>query len=217
MIGILCGLKSEAKLADRIPDVLVGVSAARPERARALAQHMAEQGATRLVSFGLAGAVSPDLVAGDLLLGATVMAARDGCWEADAAWQGEMVERLPHALCVAFWGSDRMATLAKDKGLIYRRTGCMAVDMESHIVAETAASFRIPFSVVRAVSDTAALDLPPAALVPLKEDGGVDARAVWASLRQDKGQLADLMQLALGTRKAMKALRHAVDVMRELG
>lgn len=68
LIGILCGLKSEARIADRLPNVLVGCSAADPERAQSLAYHMVEKGVSRLISFGLAGATSPDLCAGDLVI-----------------------------------------------------------------------------------------------------------------------------------------------------
>lgn len=217
MIGILCGLRSEAKIADRIPNVLVGCSAARPQSARSLARHMAEQGVDRLISFGLAGGVSPDLVAGDLLLGVSVMASKDSCWEADAAWHKSLVEQLPHALCVPVWGSDRIAAKVEDKELIYRRTGCMAVDMESHIVAQVASEYGIPFNIVRSVSDTASMGLPEAAQVPLLDDGTVNRRGVWLSIRKKPMQIPDLARLGIGSFRAMRSLRQVVEVMAELG
>ncbi|HAX90902.1 MAG TPA: hypothetical protein DCY07_01665 [Rhodospirillaceae bacterium] len=209
MIGILCGLKSEAKIADRLTNVIVGCSGAQREQAESMTRHMIEKGATRLISFGLCGAVSPDLVAGDLLLGTSVMAAKDQ-WEADGAWYKPLTDEMPHALFVSMWGSDKMATRAQDKAMIYRRTGCMAVDMESHVVARLAHEAGIPFNIIRAVSDTSDMDLPPAALVPLLKNGDIDPRAVWQSIKKTPAQWPELVRLGLGTWKAMRALKQAV-------
>ncbi|MFA6280368.1 MAG: hypothetical protein WC612_06210 [Bdellovibrionales bacterium] len=215
MIGILCGMKSEAVIADKIPDVMVGCSGARHDRAKALVSHMIDQGAQRLISFGLCGAVSPDLVAGDLLFGTSVMALGDA-WEADGAAYQSLVDKLPRALCVSFWGGDRIAARAQDKAMIYRRTACMAVDMESHIVARQAHEAGIPFNVIRAVSDPFDMDLPPAALLPLTAEGGVDTSAVWQSIKKTPAQLFDLTRLGYNTFLAMRSLRFAVTALKEV-
>ncbi|MDD3183557.1 MAG: hypothetical protein PHD48_12260 [Alphaproteobacteria bacterium] len=215
MIGILCGLKSEAKIADRIPGVLVGCSASKPDLARALVQQMIDQGVTRLISFGLCGGLSSDLVAGDLLLGMTVMVAR-GAWESDDLWNKKFRDKLPGTLSVPIWGSDHMATTVEDKALIFRRTGCLAVDMESHIVARAADNCGISFNVVRAVSDSFDTSLPAAACVPLLADGGIDYRAVYDSVKKDPRQIPELIRLGFSTQRAMRSLRRAVDVMRDI-
>lgn len=214
MLGILCGLKTEANIADRIPIVLVGCSAGRVERAFSLARHMAEQGVSRLVSFGVAAGISPDLEAGDLIIGSTVMTAHEA-WETDPLWNQHFLDALPSALNLSVWGSNRMAALAKDKALIYRRTGCMALDMESHIVARVAQDYGLPFNVIRAISDPADVDLPPAACVPLKEEGEIDGKAIWRSIRSNPSQIPDLARLALGTARAMRSLRQAIDLICE--
>ncbi len=215
MIGILCGLKSEAKIADKIPGVLVGCSAAQPDRARAVVNHLIDQGCRRLISFGLAGATSPDLQAGDLLLGATVMSAA-GAWETDTEWNDRLIQRLDCFMCVPVWGSKRVVSSVEEKSAIYRRAGCLIVDMESHIVAEAAAQARIPFNIVRAVADTADMLLPPAAKVPLLEDGGVDLRGVWKSIINQPSQLIELAKLAHNSFLATRALKHAVAVIAEV-
>lgn len=144
------------------------------------------------------------------------MASKDSCWEADANWYKPLVEQLPHALCVPVWGSDRMAIKVEDKELIYRRTGCMAVDMESHIVAQVASEYGIPFNIVRAVSDTASMVLPNAAQVPLLDDGEINRRGVWESIRKHPSQIPDLVRLGLGSFRATRSLRQAVEVIAEL-
>ena len=216
MIGILCGLRSEAKIADKIPNVIVGCTGARPERAALLVQQLVEQGASRLISFGLCGGVSPDLVAGDLLLGSSVMTAKEA-WETDTSWNDLLIERMDEGLCVPVWGSDLIAAKAEDKDMIFRRTGCYAVDMESHIVARAAQEHGLLFNIVRAVSDPFDMTLPEAARVPLREDGTVDFKAVWQSVKAQPRQIPDLIRLGLSTAKAMRTLKRVVDVIAEVG
>jgi len=216
MIGIICGLKTEAKIADKIPNVLVGCSAARPARARALVQEMISQGVTRLISFGLAGGIASDLVPGDLFLGATVMTAHDA-WETDVPWNEKFFDKLPTVLSLPVWGSDYMASKVEDKALIFRRTGCSVVDMESHIVAVAADANRIPFNVVRAVCDPYDMALPSVAKLTLKEDGSVDMRAVFKAIKKEPLQIPSLMRLGMATSRALSSLKLAVEVMCEMG
>lgn len=216
MIGILCGLQSEAKIADRIPNVLVGCSEARPERAAELVRHMVRQGVTRLVSFGLAGALAPEMEAGDLVLGATVVSAR-GAWEVDSGWNMKMMNHLDAYHCAPVYGSDKLFTSPKMKQGCMVRTGCMAVDMESHIVAEIAARAKLPFNIVRAIADTSDMALPPAALVPLGPDGRIDLRGIFQSIKKEPKQLPELIRLGRYTARANKALKRAVAAMILLG
>jgi len=55
---------------------------------------------------------------------------------------------------------DRVAVTAAEKRALRERTGAGAVDMESAAIARKAAEWGVNFRVVRAVSDTAADDLP---------------------------------------------------------
>lgn len=215
MIGILCGLHSEAKIADKIPGVLVGCSGARQEKARALADYLIEQGVKRLVSFGICGALSPDLAPGDLLLGATVMSKR-GAWEADPLFNQQAVTHLNCYSLAPIWGSEKVITNPAEKASIYRQTGCLAADMESQIVARAAAKARIPFNVIRAVADTSTTKFPPAALLPLLEDGKVDFKAVFSSIVNQPKQLPDLITLGHHSAAAHRALKTAVTVIRGL-
>lgn len=216
MLGILCGLQSEAKIADRIPNVVVGCSEARPDRAAELVRHMARTGATRLISFGLAGALAPEMRAGDLVLGATAVCAH-GAWEADGAWIQRMMNELTDYQCTPVYGSDKMMTTPAMKRACLTRTGCMIVDMESHIVAEIANRAGIPFNIVRAVADTSDMALPPAAQVPLGPDGCVDLRGVFASIRQQPAQVGELIRLARFSHAAHQSLKRAVAVMKQMG
>ena len=215
-VGILCGLQVEAKIADKMPHVLVGCSGVRQDRAQEIVGFLIEKGVNRLISFGLAAGLSPDIEAGDLLLGATVVSNK-GAWEADDVWNTRFVECLPCYQCAPIWGSDVLLTTAKDKIGCGIRSGCLAADMESHIVAQAAAQARIPFNIIRAICDPSPMDMPPAALLPLLDDGHVDFRGVFSSLYNKPSQLSELIKLGIYTNKAFSALKNAVSVIAEVG
>lgn len=213
MLGVICGLRSEAKIADRIPGVLVACSVAQPQRALVLARHLTSQKVSRLISFGLAAGLSEDLVAGDLVLGGSVMTANNA-WEADQDWNSSFLDRMSSGLCVPVWGSRTLVQSVEHKDMIYRRSGCLVADMESQAVAFAAQEAGIPFNIVRSISDSHDVDLPPAALSALKEDGSVDYKSVYASIKQQPSQIMDLIGLGVNTSKAMKSLRQAVKVIK---
>lgn len=215
MLGIICGLKSEAKIADRIPGSLVACSVARPDRALALARHLTSQRVTRLISFGLAAGLSEDLVAGDLVIGGSVMTAKNA-WESDQEWNSNFIDRMPSALCVPIWGAQSIVAEADHKEMVYRRSGCLAADMESHAVAMAAQEANIPFSVVRAISDPFDMDLPPAAMTALNEDGGIDFGGIFASIKKEPSQISSLIRLGLDTSAAMSNLKRSVKIITAL-
>ncbi len=84
--------------------------------------------------------------------------------------------------------------------------GAVAADMESHIVGRIAAESGLPFAILRVIADPAERQLPPAALVGMRNDGAIDFRAVLASLAANPGQLLALMRLAVDTARARATL-----------
>ena len=101
----------------------------------------------------------------------------------------------------------QMALATKtDKRQAWKETGAIAVDMESVVVARAAAALGIPFVVLRAIADPAVRELPPAALVPLEEDGTPALGQVLASVLRRPKQLPNLLTVALEARQALQAL-----------
>jgi hypothetical protein len=78
--------------------------------------------------------------------------------------------------------------------------------MESVVVARSAAALGIPFVVLRAIADPAARELPPAALLPLGEDGNPALGPVLASVLRRPKQLPNLLTVAREARQALQAL-----------
>jgi len=73
-------------------------------------------------------------------------------------------------------------------------------------VARVARRHRLPFAVVRVISDAAHRTLPPAARVGMKPDGRMDLPAVLSSLLVNPGQLPALIRTGLEAERAFRAL-----------
>jgi adenosylhomocysteine nucleosidase len=85
--------------------------------------------------------------------------------------------------------------------------------MESQIAAELAARHRLPFAALRVIADPVERQLPPAALVGMRQDGEIDLAAVIASLARNPTQLRALMGLAFDTKRAFAALLRCNDLL----
>ena len=214
MLGILCGLDSEATLARRVQGAEVACAGARPQKARWLARELVKRGATRLVSFGVAGALEPGLPVGSLIIG-TEVASLDGKYACDSAWVGDLSRRLPAAHCGPVWGSELLIPTAAMKRALYEKSRCLAVDMESQCAAQVAAEAKIPFAVLRAVCDSATMNVPPVVLASIREDGSTDGlAALWHILRRP-WEIADLFHVARGIGKGLDSLKDAVAALNE--
>ena len=197
---VACGLRREARIivgAGRQLSVVIGGGDFGRLEAELTAAADARAGI--VLSFGLAGALDPSLRAGDIVV--------DGA--------PELRERLglaiPHARVGRIVGSNRIVATAARKRALAAETGAIAADMETHVAARVAAKRFLPFCVLRAISDTADEDLPPAALVGMRPDGGVAMRAVLASLLSSPKQLPALVRTGRQAERALRSLAQATE------
>jgi hopanoid-associated phosphorylase len=204
-IGILTGIAAEARLARRVSP-LVTCSASISARAPGLVDAMLKAGATALVSFGIAGALAPDVPSGTLIVATQIMGPDDVCYHAHPGWRQGLQAQLPGARAGVIYGGQTVIATLADKAALFAKTGALAVDMESLAVARAAQEAGMPFGVIRAVADPAHHTLPPAALVGLNEKGEPAIGPVLRSLARSPRQLPALMLIALDTRRAMQAL-----------
>jgi adenosylhomocysteine nucleosidase len=163
-------------------------------------------GASGIISFGVAGGLAPALVAGDWIIAAVVRAGQQS-FPTDPLWTRSLLERLPGAVHADIVGTDTPVADPLGKQLLHAQTGAAAVDMESHIAARIAAARQVPFVACRVIIDAANKPLPPAALIGLRADGTADVLAVSRSVLRQPGQLPDLMRTALDAWIARTALR----------
>jgi adenosylhomocysteine nucleosidase len=204
---VLCttGLEAEAKIARRagLPAV---VGAGDHWRTVAVVEEAAAQ-VECLVSFGLAGALAPNLKPGDIIL-STAVIDDDRTWLSSESLRPQISDlaRQLGAFEGAVLGAQIIVATKADKQQAWRQTGAIAVDLESVVVARAAAALGIPFVVLRAIADPASRELPPAALLPLRGDGKPAIGQVLASVMRHPQQLPTLFGVAREARQALAAL-----------
>jgi len=168
--------------------------------------------ASFVLSAGVAGALDPDLRAGDLLLGETVVSGPDP--EAPAVLSdARLLEAVASAAAREGLRVRRGRSLTVDgivgdpaaKAGLRLSTGADVVEMESYRVGLAAQERGLPFLAVRAVLDEAADPLPelPGVVAP---DGTERMWAVLPYLVAHPQRLPLLLRLARSQRRAMEAL-----------
>jgi hopanoid-associated phosphorylase len=204
---ILCttGLAAEAKIARGAG--LSAVIGGGDHRRTVKVLEEAASAAECLVSFGIAGALSPDLRPGDVVL-STEVVDDDRRWLSSDSLRPRIAELLEQigAIEGPVLGAQMILATQQDKHRAWQETGAIAVDLESVVVARASAALGIPFIVLRAIADPAARGLPPAALVPLRPDGKPAVGQVLASVMRRPQQLPTLLGVAREARQALAAL-----------
>jgi adenosylhomocysteine nucleosidase len=218
-IAAITGLEAEARIA-RSAGFAARASGADAMRAALLAERLIAEGATALVSFGLAGALAPGLASGTILLPRRVLSETDDTFAADTAWHVQTFDALRvrgiGAIEDDLFGAARIVASPNEKSALHGRTGASAVDLESGAAAAAARRAGRPFLALRAVADPADFALPPAALVGVDAAGRTALLPVLLSILRRPGQVADLVRLARHTRRALDALARATPALWDL-
>lgn len=208
-VGAVTGLAVEALIAEQLGLMAESGGGTAAGTERAIARLIAE-GVGGLVSFGIAGALAPNLVTGTLVFPAALRVVDGAAHWVALDWHARLVAAAQAhgvaAIVGGMLGADAAVATAAEKASLYGGTGAVAVDLESRRVAEAAARARLPFVILRAIADPAHRDLPPAAQLPLRENGRADVAAVLGSIARQPAQLAALLRLAAETSQALWAL-----------
>ncbi|MEM8850969.1 MAG: hypothetical protein AAGE03_13165 [Pseudomonadota bacterium] len=200
-IGIVCGLTSEVRCAERALGPLrdravIVASGASSARAADQAADLLADGVAALVSFGLAGALDPALKAGEVVKAGRVVGAAGTFGAGDRT----------------VWGSDQVVAGPSQKAELYARTGAVIVDMESEAVAMAALRAGLPFLVLRAVSDDAGTELPDYLAEAVRPNGSPNLPAVLKGLMGKPSSLPTLIRLGRNTKRALTALDRAARI-----
>ena len=212
MLGILYGLESEQMIAAKIKGAIIACAAARPHKARELAQELVGKGATRLMSFGIAGSLDSSVNLGDIFIG-TRVESKLGHFPCDENWGRQLADKIPQAKRGGVYGSEVLVATIQDKETLFHKTGCAIVDMESQCVAEVARAANLPMMVVRAVCDDAKMNVPNFVMAAIKEDGTFSVSRALKHLALHPSQTPDLFKVGIGTGRALSALRAVTDVI----
>jgi len=173
----------------------------------ALDSALAEPGASlaAIISFGMGGALSPDMELGDWVIGTGVCGAANAL--CDVEWTKTLARQLPLARKGPCYADGRLICDSKEKQSQYRKHGALVADMESHLVANAAARLGIPFAILRCISDEAGADLPPAIAVAMHPDGSLAVGAIVKSILTNPAQLPALMRSTASFNRAFASLQ----------
>ena len=213
-VGVVMGLQAEAECLRRPGDALAPlswISGGSAERARRGAEQLQAQGATALVSFGLAIGLAPVLRPGDVVIADRVVLPDGAAIATDAAWRAALVQRLAGSglkvRVARIAGSDEVLTSAAAKRRAFQSTFAAALDTESHGVAEVAAAAGLPLLVVRAVAEPAETMRPAIAFAAVGEDGQTRGLALVGRLARCPWEIPAAWRFSQDGRRALEALR----------
>ena len=222
--AFIVGLAAEARVLRRAagghdPSLpgRIACAAAEPERARAGAERLLAEGAGALVSFGIAGGLDPALMPGDLVLPERIglpggrEIATAGAWQ--AAWAGRANDAGLRAVGGTLLGSPRVVGSPAGKRRLFESAGAVAIDMESHAVAQVAEAAGVPFLVLRAIADPAGRSLPSAVIGCLGPDGRERRGRVAARLALRPWQVPGVLRLRQDAQAALAALGRLVRLL----
>src|SRR5262245_11281283 len=172
---VVVGLAFEARIAAG-PGINVIYSGDGRNLASSLAAAV-RGGCGGLVSFGVAGGLHPDLEPGDCIVASAVLSGTSRI-PTDRRWSQNLVETVPHAVLGVLVGVPAPVATPDAKRMLHQKTGAIAVDMESHVVAAVAAKHAIPMAAIRVITDPAVRALPKAAIGAMRGDGTTDIPAM---------------------------------------
>jgi adenosylhomocysteine nucleosidase len=200
----LVGLSFEARIAAG-PGVHVVCRDAAADLAGPLNEAI-KRGCRSIISFGVAGGLAPHLRAGDWIVASSVIDSGKRK-PTDAAWSHKLLKAIPGAGFAAVAGVDAPVSDPAIKRDWHSRTGAVAVDMESHIVARLAGTHSLAFAAIRVIVDPAHRMVPAAALAGMRSDGKTDPSAVLRALMAAPYEALGLMRVAADAFFARNALQ----------
>lgn len=216
-LGIVTGLAFEAAILNQQfkskqpgterPDIrIAGADAA---RAHLAARAMIDSGATALMSFGIAGALDPKLVPGDLVIASGIIGPDGETVSVDSPWAARLtrlVESQCRVISADLAGSGGRVATTAEKDEMFRATGAIAVDMESFAVGQAARDGGATFCAVRAIADPAQREIPSWAAGAISSTGKTRPMAVLTGMFSRSGQIGNLARLARDSQAAKASL-----------
>lgn len=176
---------------------------------------------TAVISIGFSGALDASLAVSDLVLaphligvtGADGRGLEPATHRADPVLLRAAAESLGATPLRVVQGATVTTPGLVDaparKQELGRRTGVVAVDMESYWVAKVASERGLPFLALRVISDAQQEPLPPMGQI-VDDNGAPNVRPLIAHLIRAPGSAMALARMARNARRARRALTAAV-------
>lgn len=195
------------------------------KNAQTAANLLIKQGATRLISWGCAAALSPGLSSGDLVLADTVISAEGENIALDNIWYKQVKTVLEKLSLECKPSTLRSGDLLESKVLVakstekqqlYQQTRAVALDMESVSIAKVARKQGIPFLAIRAIANPVSMDLPNAVSYALNAKGDVQLIKLLKFLLTHPNELSGLIALGKQFSAAKSTLKTVASALEHL-
>ena len=192
-------------------NILLALSGAGPENAIKASELLLEKGANRLISWGCAAALHPDLKPGDLVLADNLLSADKQQLSIDSPWLKHVTEQLSalNPITGRLAESHTIVADSIDKKTIHQQSGAIALDMESIAVAKTALLNNCPTLVIRCIADPVSMSLPKAVSYALNNEGDVVLPKLLWFLLTHPSELPGLIKLGSHFNAAKNKLKLA--------
>ena len=171
--------------------------------------------ARAVIAIGVAGALSPELAAGDLLVAHQVLREDGNAWKAPPALLAAAAH-LPAARPAALISVPRLAASRADKRHLAIVAGQLApglaaaVDLESAAFAAAAIAWGRPWLILRAISDEAHEELPALLNDCLDEGGALRRGRLAVGLFRQPSLLPGLLSIRQRVHRCAETLAAAV-------
>lgn len=202
------------RLSDRVWLVRSGMG---PQQARLAGRSLLEEGVTALLSWGGAAALNDRLAAGGLVLPERLIAADNTMFTVDPSWHQSLHRHLSNKFLIftePIVESRIVVTSPLHKRDLFKRSGAIAVDMESAALAGLAKEVQAPYMVIRSIVDTARMTVPKSLLRAIDETGQIRLLDLGHRLIRHPEEWLAVIKLARSFQSAQSTL---IQVARQLG
>jgi adenosylhomocysteine nucleosidase len=191
-------------------NILLAYAGAGPANAEHASRLLIAKGVKKLISWGCAAALSPQLKQGDLVLANQLLSEQHQIFNSNPLWMKHLHQLLDKQLTINDGNlaeSSHIISTHSDKQLIFHQTGAVALDMESCAVAKTAQQANLPYLAIRAIADPASMNLPQAVIHALNERGQIKLGKLLRFLLTHPWEITGLIKLGLHFSAARKTLK----------
>ena len=199
--------------------IVLAYSGAGTNNARIASELLIAKGATQLISWGCAAALSETLKPGDLVLAESLTDSEGTQFGIHPDWHSYAKNLLSTTLEVhvgSLVESHCIVATGKDKKQLNIQTGAIALDMESIAIAKVARQHQLLFLAIRAIADPVNMDLPKAINHSINTEGDIVLSELLLFVARHPTELPGLIKLGLHFNAAKNTLKSAAMQLDQL-
>ena len=165
-----------------------------------------------LVSFGVAGGLSSELRSGDVIVASQIVT-KNRIFATDDLWSAWLLSAIPNSIYAPLAGLDAAVLAGAARADLGASSGAVAIDTESHTVAEFATRHGMRCVSLRIVIDATHRNVPPVAVACISNDGATEIRQLGRLLLARPADVLDVLLLWIDWLSARKSLIRCCEAL----